>query len=240
MDIDSHPHAYTLQLFELALDRLPPGFDLDRKAHYEKKLSQFKKNPEASYEQIRLAITQLGKESWAERRAYQDMYDRYGRASEESFLLKNLDKGIRDKFMKFIDKGGKLNYLEGIRNAQELTEPPPFEKFFTPEEKYAISQALLKARDSARQEIDGLVIGRRKREYQKLVRHYEQKKEELSRRIEELRSMADLSDKWRDTILDRVRVLEEGWSVMEQSFDEEKLEKEIEYWRGTLQDFLHA
>jgi len=240
MENERHPHVYTLQLFKLAIEKLPPAFDGKRKQFFAQKLDRFESDPETSYEEIRLHITQLGRESWAERQAYQEMYARYGRSSEESFLLQNLDEGIRNKFEKFIGDGGKLNYLEGVRTEEELLAPTPFETYFAPEEKFAVAQALLAARDQARQEIEGLMTDGKRGEYEDLVQEYEQSEQALEQKIQELEKMAGLSDKWRETIIDRVRVIEEGWSVMERGIDEDRLDKELEYWRGTLQAFLQA
>jgi len=235
-----HPHGYTLQLFDLAVKRLPPLFDVKRREYFSRKLDEFRADPQASYEHIRLVITQLGRESWAYRQAYGHVYANYGRASEESFLLENLDKGVREKYEKFLNEGGKLNYLERMRTAEELTAPTPFERFFTPEEKYAITQALLVARDYAKKEIDGLVTGEKREEYEGFITKHIEKQEAIEKKIEALRKMADISKKWKAAVLDRVRVIEEGWSVMEPGADEAAIDKELEYWRGTLQSFLEA
>ncbi len=235
-----HPHEYTLQLFELALKKLPPLFDAKRREYFAGKLKEYRRDPEVPYEQIRLTITQLGRESWPYRQAYHEMYSTYGRSSEESFLLENLDEGVRKKYEKFIHEGGKLNHLEGVRSAEEWTEPTPFERYFTPEEKFAITQALLVARDYAKKEIDDLVTGDKREEYERLIAEYIEREEAIEAKLAALRKLADVSDKWESAIMDRVRVIEEGWSVMERDMDEKQLDRELEYWRGTLESFLQA
>lgn len=82
------------------------------------------------------------------------MYSRYGRASEEAHLLENLDRGIREKYEQFIHEGGKMGYIARAKSLEELLKPSPFERYFTPEEKFGIEQAMLAATDSARKEID--------------------------------------------------------------------------------------
>ena len=111
---------------------------------------------------------------------------------------------------------------------------------FSPEEKFAVTQALLAARDSARQEIDELMVGKKRDEYRLLVIDYIRREAGIESRIEELKHLASLSPKWHDTIDDRVRVIEEGWSVMELGVDEERLDRELEYWHGTLAAFLRV
>ncbi|OGM01487.1 hypothetical protein A2480_04345 [Candidatus Uhrbacteria bacterium RIFOXYC2_FULL_47_19] len=236
-----HPHAHTLRLFGLVLDRLPPGFDESSRRSYARRLREFENDPKVPYEQIRLTIAQLGRDSWAQRQAYNEMYERYSRSSEESYLLENLDQGLRQKYEKFILDGGKIDQFgERIKNEIELFSPSPFQTYFSPEEKFAITQALLVARDSAREEINALVTGKKQDEYRLLVIDHTQREAGIESKIEELKRLAGLSPKWHDTIDDRVRVIEEGWSVMELGVDEERLDRELEYWHGTLAAFLRV
>lgn len=235
-----HPHAYTLELMKLSIERLPPTFSNERKSHYAALHAQFAKDRATSYDRIREALVEFGKESWAYRKAYEEMYARFGRSSEESFLLERLDRGVREKYERFIHDGGKLNYVESVKSVDELRAPSPFERYFTPEEKFAIEQALLDARDEARKEINQLVTDKKDVEYAKLVESYRGTQRSLEGKLEELRGLANVSDKWEAEINDRVRTIEEGWSVVEKGMDVVQLEKENEYWRGTLEAFLHA
>ncbi len=235
-----HPYAYTLELLTLAIMRLPPTFSDARREEFKKRLTGFVSDQAVQYDDIRRTIVEIGKESWPYRKAYEEMYVRYGRASEESFLLENLDKGIREKYARFINEGGKINHIGSARTAADLQQPSPFERYFSPEEKFAIEQALLVARDSARAEIDQLVTDKKKDEYAKLVKAYADKQRQMEEKIDELRHLSGVSKKWEAEISDRIRTLEEGWSVVEQGVDLPELERETEYWKGTLGSFLHA
>lgn len=235
-----HPHAYTLDLLKLTIDGLPPTFSAGTRKAFQERLDFFKKNPDEKYEDIRLTIADLGKQSWPYRKAYEEMYARYGRASEESFLLEDLDSGVREKYERFIHEGGKISNIWSARSAEDLLRPSPFERYFTPEEKFAIEQALLVARDSARAEIDGLVTGKKSEEYGQLVKSYGGRQRHIEEKIDELRHLSAVSEKWESEINDRIRTLEEGWSVVERGMDLPELERETEYWKGTLGSFLHA
>jgi hypothetical protein len=235
-----HPHGYTLDLMKLAIDRLPPTFSEERKSHYADLHARFSRDRQVEYDAIRAAIAMLGKESWAYRKAYEEMYVRFGRASEESFLLQHLDQGIREKYARFLQEGGKLNYIETAKSAADMHQPSPFERYFTPEEKFAIDQALFVSREEARREIDSLVTDKKDVEYAKLVEAYRVKQRAIEEKLEELRGLASVSSKWEAEIVDRVRTIEEGWSVVERGMDVGQLEKETEYWKGTLEAFLHA
>jgi hypothetical protein len=235
-----HPHAYTLELLQLAIDRLPPLFPKGAAADFQKREDAFLANPSASYDDIHDLIVEIGKESWSQRKAYEEMYARYGRASEEAHLLENLDTGIRSKYEQFIHEGGKISHIENAKSGPDLWEASPFERYFNPEEKFAIEKALLVARDSAREEIRDLVIGAKREEYDRLVKDYHERELRMEDMIAQLRGLADVSQKWRGTIMGRVRTLQEAWSVVEQGVNEKDLEQELDYWQGTLESFLHA
>ena len=237
---NNHSYSHTLSLLKLSLDRLPPTFPDDRKKHYLQKLEEFQGNLEIDYKAITEIIVEFGKESWPWRRAYREMYQSFGRSSEEAHLLEKLDKGLRQKYEDFIHEGGKINHLERARPEGELYQSTPFERYFTPEEKFGIQQALLTARDSAREEINELVTTSKAEEYGKLIEGWLKQQHIIEKKIEEMKQLASVSEKWQPELTGRVRLIEEGWSVVEMGVDEETLDKELEYWRGTLESFLHT
>lgn len=235
-----HPYRYTLDLFRWALDRLPPGFPGRRHDEYDRQWRNFAVQPEIDYEDIQQSISTLGKESWPFRMAYEEMYRVYGRSSEEAHLLERLDMVLRAKFEQFLHEGGKLNHIASAKSGEELWKAAPFEHFFTPEEKYSLSEALVLAREAARREIVELCVGAKKEEYERLIGKYRRRQGLISDKIEELRSLAGVSGKWQSEIDDQVRHIEEGWSIVERQPDVAELDKLLEYWKGTLEAFLAA
>ncbi len=235
-----HPYAFSLDLMRQAIDRLPPGFPAKKAKEFAGKLQDLSKRPDAPYAEIQSAIAALGKQSWPYRKAFEELYERYGRSSEESNLLTRLDLGLRDKYARFLNDGGKLNHIESAKSGTEIWSVSQFERFFTPEEKFGITQALIGAREGAREEIETLVEGQRRAEYEALITKFERRRGVMEDKLHELRSLADVSPKWRDEILNQVSTFEEGWSVVERQLDLAELDKLIEYWRGTLESFLAA
>ena len=234
-----HPYAYTLSLLRLSLKKLPPTFPEDRKQFYEEKLNEYEDNPDTAYDEITNTIVRFGKESWPWRQAYDDLYKTYGRSSEEAHLLNRLDEGLRQKYELFIHEGGKIDHLSAPRSEQDLYRSSPFERYFTPEEKFAIQQALLAAKEEARKEIDQLATKAKADDYGQAVDDWLKRQVAINNKVEELRRLADVSPRWRPELTDRVRLIEEGWSVVEKGIDEPTLDKELEYWKGTLESFLH-
>lgn len=237
--LTKHPQTYTLGLFKLVIDRLPPTFYAEEKKRFSERYNAFLNDEAVSIEDIQMAIANLGKLSWSYRKAYEDVYNRFGRSSEESNLLEKLDRGIREKYTRFIDEGGKLNQIETAKSTADLMNGSHFEKYFSPEEKYAIGAALIEARQAARQEIDELVTQTKVDEYTNLVSQFARQSERIEVLIERLRELAEVNLKWRPEIIDQVRTIEEGWSVVERGFGEDELQKLVEYWEGTMESFLH-
>ncbi len=235
-----HPYTYTLELLKLAVFRLPPTFSKEKRRAYEKKLQQFLDKPSTKYTDIQKTIVSLGKDSWAYRKAYEDMYARYGHSSEEAFLLENLDGEIKEKYGRFIHEGGKIGYIPRVKSEEEQRQRSPFERYFTAKEIFAVEQALYVARDYARAEIEGLVTVQKRDEYRQLVRQYAERQQKMAAKIDELRRLAGVSKKWEPAIKDRIRTIEEGWSVVGLGTDLPELEKETEFWKGTLESFLKA
>jgi hypothetical protein len=235
-----HPFSYTLDLLKLAIDRLPPTYPDLKSKLFKERLQYFWDYPETDYADIQATIAELGKDSWPFRKAYEEMYANFGRSSEESHLLENLDRGIREKYERFLHEGGKINHIENAKSAEDLMKASPFERYFTPEEKFAVEQALLAAREASRQEIDDLVMKTKKPEYDKLVKDFVIRQDRIDDKMTALRHMSSVSSKWEPVITDRLKTLEEGWSVIEQGLSETLLDKELEYWHGTLEAVLHA
>jgi len=238
-----HPYAHTLELLMIAVAKLPPGFpEGDRQRFHAAFEAYLKAGDKAVYEDISRTIVELGELSWPHRRAYQELYDRYARASEEAHLLERLDRGVREKYEAFIHEGGKIGHIEQtrVRTEAELRAPAPFERYFSPEEKFAIAQALLGARDDARMEIDGLVTGPKLDEYEALIESNRAIQLRMKDRVRELTALADISPRWRDDINNRIIAIQDGWSVLEKGSTLQDLDQEVEYWKGTLASFLHA
>ena len=70
--------------------------------------------------------------------------------------------------------------------------------------------------------------------YQKLLKKYQTEQEELIKEIEKLDALKTKDAKWKDEIEATVKRLKEGFLVTERDPQKEEIEKEIEYWLGTL------
>jgi len=244
----AHPHAALLELLRFSIDTLPPAFPAGRLKAFRQRLAHYQADGATPYEEIHATLSAVGKEGWPYRRAYEEIYDHYGRSSEESHLLTRLDRTVRAKYERFLAKGGKIAPLAAHRpdvssmprSASLSAAAPRFEEFFTTEEQYAVGRAIWAARQDARREIDDLILSDRKARYDVLVEEFTQKQRRMEQGIAELARLADASPKYRDRILDEATRLNEGWSVTNRGVDEEWVKESVEHWRGVVERFLEG
>jgi hypothetical protein len=217
-----HPQKNDLFLLKKTIDATPFTYSEKEKRQFEEKYLKLESNPNATKEEIRALIIEIGKATWVHRKAYEEFIATYYKDKLEEYFRVHLDPILIGKYIEFT-KGG--HNIKDVRRTKE------FEEYFTPEENLLIEKALFTARDEVRVSVQG-TINDRSDEYNEYVKAYEQKKKDYINMIQSLREIADKSDKWSSEILNKIATFEEGWSVIERDFNEDKLRHEIEYWQG--------
>lgn len=217
-----HPLKNELFLLKKTIDQTPFTYSENERKDFEKRYQLLEANQEAKREDIDSLIVEIGKATWPHRRAYEEFIKSYAQDKLEEYFKMHLDEAVLAKYEEFVKKGG---------NIKDYRRTKEFEEYFTPEENMAIEEALFTARDEVKIYIQGIINDKRS-EYEENLKIYEQKQKDLSNMIESLKEIAAKSEKWAPEILDKIKKFEEGWSVVERDFDEDKLMHEIEYWQG--------
>lgn len=213
-----------LDEFKYALDHLPPTVPADLIEDGRRLHAELSANPEATAEQIHDALVKIGQAEFPYRRAFNELA---GPVSEEhrlELVLEHLEPEVKAKVQKFLESGVKLD---------ELVKSKIFESDFSAAERYQVEDGILHAEDHIKEELPKK-IAEHQAEYDQLVKQWQGKQQKMEDKIEELRALAGKDAKWKAEILDKVKTLEEGWSVTERDPDLVEIEKEIEYWRGTM------
>jgi len=220
----AHPLKNELFLLKKSIQDLPFVFPGEEKKKLENSLARFEQNQSTSPQDIEKAIVQAGKKSWSYRKAYEEIFTNYAQAEFEKYFKKHLKPATLEKYVDFQKKGGNI---KDFRRGKE------FEQAFTAEENLEIEQAFF----DARQDVDDFmkdIIQKNQVEYGESLKIYVQKQKDLENMIQSLKDLAAKSEKWAPEILDKIRRFEQGWSVVEQDFDEDKIRHEIEYWQGVI------
>lgn len=224
--IKNHPHKYTLDLLKIVIDRLPvTAPDTIREAAHTA-LDKYSADPKIEAADIEAKIAEIGKQTWGPRKSYDELFQKYGLERQEELFRAELRPDVREKYLKWIKEGHRFH---------DVRRTADFEQAFTSDERFAMEEALLSAEESARGEVDELILGEKKSEYEERLKIWQEKQQVLDEKLQLLRAMAHESPKWSAEILDKVRLLEEGWSVVERDTDIYEVDKEIEYWRGVIE-----
>lgn len=222
-----HPSKPLLDEFEWAIDHLPPSFPALEKQKARDELAALAANAATREADIEAAMMMLGRASWAHRKAFETIHERYGKEKEAGYFRGHVSPALRKRYDEFPEKGISVH---------EVPRTPAFEEYFTPEEKFQIQEAVFEAHEQAWNDVAALVTGPKQKEYEAELQAFGEKQERLEAKLRELRSLADQSPKWASEILDKVRVFELGFLGSAREPDERILEGEIDYYRNIVQD----
>ncbi len=215
-----------LDEFAYALDHLPltvPDAIVKEGRQLHKTLSE---NPEATAEEIQDAMVAIGKKEYPFRKAYQDMIGQVSEERHVELVLEHLEPEVRTKVQELLNSGVSLDAL--CRSSM-------FETDFTAEERYQVEDGILHAADHVAEELPEKIAADSSR-YDALVAEWKAKQAKIEEKIVELKALASKDPKWSAEILDKVKTLEEGWTLTERDPELLEVEKEIEYWMGTIAD----
>src|SRR3989338_5368974 len=153
------------------------------------------------------------------------MRERYGLEKQEAYFRDHLAPELRKKYEQF---AGKFHSERALRKKD-------FELHFTTEEKFQLEEALSEAKESLEKDMREMIMGAHKSAYDAELVVWREKQKQLVQKIKELRGFADRSPEFAAEILDKVRVFEEGWSVVLRDIDIRIVQGEIEYYQGVIE-----
>ncbi len=217
----SHRQQALLDEFKVAIDRLPPTI-AEVKVEAEKLYNDLLNNKEASERDVLDAMIRIGKQSYPHRHAIRELLATQEESKRLKTILDYLDEKVRAKLEQLLNG-----------NIDEIVRGSMFDTDFSPEERYQIESAILRAKEKLRDDISKFVEDNRI-EYDELVAKWKKHAGEIQAKLDELRSLAEHDSKWKAEIEDKISLFEQGWSVVERDPRLVDIEKEIEYWKGTL------
>ncbi len=221
----SHPHQSFLDEFAIAIKKLSPGVPDQVREQAMKLHAELVANLDATEEQIHDALVTVGKAEFAYRRAYNELVGHAGADELKSMVLDHVEPGVKAKLEQYLQNGVLLD---------ELVKSDLFEHEFTAEERYQVQDGILDAVEHV-QERGPKMMQEKKSDFDALVATWKGEQEKMANKLVELQALADTDKKGKDEILDRVKTFEEGWSVVERDPELNEIEKEIEYWKGTVE-----
>lgn len=222
----THPHQSFLDEFQIAIKKLSPGVPSEVRENALKLHAELSANAAATEEQIHDALVTIGKAEYPYRHAYHELTHAQGASHLKEMVLDHVEPEVKAKLE---------SYLAGDVTLEELVKSDIFEREFIAEERYQVQDGILDAQEHLLEEAPKMLLEKAS-EFMALVEKWQQHQALMQQRIDELKALALKDVKWKDEILDKVKIFEEGWSVVERDPELTEIEKEIEYWNGTMEN----
>lgn len=223
-----HPCQFTLNLFLQMIEKAPVTFPVERVDKMKKQYEEYLKNKKIACTKVEEALVFFGKEIWPFRKAWQEMYEKYGRPLEAEYFEKELPKELHEKYFACKVKGGG-HCLREYRMCGLM------ETCFNPDEKFFLDQTVISTLAKTKAYVNEIVLGQKKDEYQKLLEKWKAVQKDMEAGIEELKKMAKENSKWEAEILDKVKTIERGWSIVEQDINLKDIEQIVDFYRGAIE-----
>jgi hypothetical protein len=217
----AHKYQSTIDLLKSVIHKLPCVFPADRHQAMEDAIAGFERKADAQLADIEAALIKFGNELWPYCEAHEAFHKIHGAAAEKRLLRSKLSPSARAEFDKFVEEG---NDIESVRAGDK------FENFFSPEIRAEIIDAELKAHDEVHEEMEKLLSGDKRADFDALLLSYQEKLATISKKINELEVLAGRSDKWRAEILDKVKTFRAGFAYVERPPSLDDVSRELEYY----------
>ncbi len=223
-----HPCQFTLNLFLEMIEKAPVTFPAEKKEAMKKRYGEFLVDKKIACIRIDEALASFGREIWPHRKAWKEMYEKYGRAKEAEYFEKNLPAKLHDKYFACKVKG------EG-HCLREYRMSGLMETTFDSDEKFVLDEAVINTLKKTEEEVGALILGEKKEESRELLLKWSGEQKVMAGKIDELKKMAEANPKWREEILDKVKTIEEGWSLVERDITLGDIQQVVDFYRGAIE-----
>lgn len=216
------PHQYqaTIDLIKTVIHRLPAVFPQERHQEMEDAIMALERDPNATIEMIEAKLVEFGMELWPYCEAYEKFYKIYGEAKERKLMKQKLSAPAAVALDKFIAEGGDI---ESVRDGSK------FENFFDSDIRAEVIAAELAAHDGVHEEMERMIADAMAGDFAALLADFREKQAALVKKINELAALADRSPA-RAEILDKVKMLRQGFAYIERLPSLDDITHEIQYY----------
>ncbi|MCR4312443.1 MAG: hypothetical protein NUV56_04120 [Candidatus Uhrbacteria bacterium] len=222
----AHPHEHLLEEYNISIDRLVPLTPKEIITEAKSLYDDLAANENATEKQIQQALIYVGRKEFPYRKAYEELCANDEEQRLQKLVFDRLEADVKTKIESMTQHG--VHVLDYVNS--DL-----FEEQLSGDERYQVEQAILLAHDDLNKQCDERATAR-KQSYEELVAKWKTAEEKLQALIDRLKGMAERDPKWKDEIIGKVEVFEEGWSIVERDPQEEEIQKEIEYWTTVLSE----
>lgn len=223
---------HTLFVFGRLLDDMPPLVPQEIQSDMQQAYEQMRHNYSLSLQELEDTIIVFGKKLWPYRKAYDEFLDIYEGKLGEQFLLGRLPLAMKKRYQEFKAVGG--HFRDFHHGAPAM--------FFTSEERTKLCEALVETNLDIRRHAIQSVLSIDQEYYQKRVIEFQTILEDIEKRLDTLRLMADDEQEHPELageIREQVRSFEYGLCLLEPAHTYEAVCKSEEHFQGRKLDKKH-
>jgi hypothetical protein len=203
------------------IHKLPGVFPQARHQEMESAIAGFARDSNVMLEDIEVKLMEFGMEMWPYCEAYEAFYKIYGEAKEQMLMREKLSERARLALDKFVSEGG---------NIESVREGTKFEHFFDADIRAEIIAAELAAHDGVHEDMEAMIAGEKRTDFDALLANHRQKLAAISEKIKELENLSSRSEKWSFEIKDKVKMFREGFAYIERMPTFDDVAREIQYY----------
>ena len=219
-------NEYTLQLFEILLQKKPFGIDESVFAQAQNAYEAAKKS-NAPIEEIEKHMKVLGVHAWPYWQAEREFTETHASEKKESFFIDQLPDVLQKKYAAFRDAGGDIH---NFRKGDE------YEKAFTAEEDIILEEAAVETVIAMRDYVKNLATSdEKKEEYAQCVAKYTQELASMQEKLNELALLKEKNEEFAEEIDGQIDFFEKGFAEMEERPTKEKVQGKLEWYKGQIE-----
>ena len=221
-----HPAVkHTINIFEKILNELPPLIPKEVISDMNHALEQVRLNFDLTLKELEDTMIVFGKQIWPYRRSFEEFVSTCEGRLGETFLLAKISTNLKKKYKDFLSYGGDY---------RDLHSGAPVD-FFTTKERIELGAILVEVKIDLRKHTSQEVLSTRRREYEEKVLEFQTILDDMEKRLDSLRVMADNEQEHpqlAEEIRENIRSFEYGLTALGPHPDHDAICNATEYFIG--------
>ncbi len=219
---------FTLTLFKLLVDNIPPLFPEDLKYQIKKDLKDIQENT-TSLEKLEEMMIRYGYEIWPWNQAFREILSVVEEKVGEQFLLANLPTDLQEKYLEYRQLGLSLKDFHSGKLAN----------YFDEDQRMLLTTALINMQAQVREFAIREVVGLKKEFYLNKLQEFKIILEDIKHNLNRLKDLAKKENDHptlADEICARVEAFEHGLCLLAPEISHEEVKRAHEFFVGRKQE----
>lgn len=216
---------HTLAIFERMHRRMPPLVPEEIIEEFDHVMEHLQSDFNISLEELEETVVVFGKKIWPYWKAFEEVVNMEEGRMGEKFFMGKLSPKLKSRYKEFKEHGGDF---------RDLYSGEPM-RFFESEERNDFCQAFIAVDKDLREHARQAVLSTEKEEYQDLIIEFQEILEDIEKRLDSLRLMADDEQEHpqlAEEVREQIRAFEHGLSLLGPSTKYEEVCNAEDHFNG--------